>query len=266
MLCVGLGTAVVAQKVSDGEKVRNMLSGVDGSIVAVRMGDWAGARASLSTARTVYENIQPSVENVDNELNLRISQSFELLIDNGMLENVEISKGEKEDQLRSLRADLIAAASAVGIHLPFHLQYAMFIILGASVLLALVVVLLVRRSIDLPKMRELKAELSALGKEMRDAYAKRDVKRLHKIQPRYRQLSGQMMGFTLRQMIVTIPPYFLMWWLLGQVFAGWVVAWLPFGIDLPFFGYWTSCGFLSWLIITYFGSSMILRRLLLVGV
>ncbi len=266
VLCAGLITVAIAQGVSDGERVRNMLSNVDRSIGAVRRDDFVGARVALSGARTLYENIQPSVENVDNELNQRITQSFELLIDNRMLENEEIPKGEKEDQLRSLRTDLRAAASAVGIHLPFYLQYAMFIILAASVFLSLVIVALIRRSVDWQGMKQLRAELSTLGKEMREAYRKRDVKSIHKLQPRYRQLTGKMTGFTLRQMVVTMPPYFFMWWLLGRVYAGWVVAWLPFGVDLPFVGFWTSCGFLSWLIITYFGSSMIMRRLFLGGV
>jgi uncharacterized membrane protein (DUF106 family) len=223
---------------------------IDGSIVALRIGDNDGAKSSLGNAETEYKKFH--IENVDNALDIEIKNAFSSL-----------KNSPQEENIRTLRANIVLAASKIGLGVPFHLEYAMFTILGVSALLALLVTFISKRTIDWASYKQMRAQLMALQKELRDAQRKRDMKRIHKIQPEVTKLMGKTMGISMRQMIYTIPPYFIAWIALAQVYSGWVVAWLPFSLPLPFWGTWVSAGFLSWLIITYFGFSTIFRKLII---
>jgi uncharacterized membrane protein (DUF106 family) len=59
-------------------------------------------------------------------------------------------------------------------------------------------------------------------------------------------------------------PLFVLWIALGQIFKGWVVAWLPFiRIDLPFIGPLVVFGVGWWYFLTYLGFSQILRKVII---
>lgn len=227
------------------------LSAIDGSIISLRQGDPDGAKASLQRALDKYSGLSRQVRDVNSGLDDQVKNAFKSLIDS-----------PNEEGIRGLRADVIRAAGRTNVEVPFIYQYAMFVILIISASVAALVSLLTKRSIDWPTYMRLKSELAALRKEMLDARRRQDVKRIYKLTPRFRELSAQMMGITLRQTFVVFLIYLPAFFLLGSIYGGWVVAWLPFGLpELPFIGSWVSAGYLSWLIITYFGFSTIFRKL-----
>jgi uncharacterized membrane protein (DUF106 family) len=239
------------------ETYKRLLQAVDSSIVSLRKG--GSASGSLSQAQTLYSSLVEN-ENFNNNLKLmgldnRINQAFSSL-----------RQSATEENIRALRSDISLMAGELGIGLPFIYEHALFVILIVGVLVALLITLVSRRVVNWERMRQIKAEVSAFQKELRDARSKRDMKRLYKLQQdqkRIMALQGQMMKENFKPTLFYIVPYFIFWFILMGIYGGWVVAWLPFRLDLPFFGSWVSCGFLSWYLLTYFGFSQIWRKLLI---
>ena len=236
-----------------------LLQTVDSSIISLRQG--GSASGSLSQARTLYNSLVSPYENEINnsteliEIDNRITQAFNSL-----------QQSATEENIRALRSDISLMASELGIGLSPIFEHALFVVFGIGIFVSLIVTLVSRRVVNWERMRQMKAETTAFWKEFRDAQSKRDMKRLHKLQqdrPRIMSLQGQMMKENFKPMIFYIVPYLIFWFVLSGVYGGWVVAWLPFRLDLPFFGTWVSCGFLSWYILTYFGFSQIWRKLLI---
>ena len=230
---------------------KRTLAGIDQSIIALRHGSPEGARTSLEQAKSEYAELY--VENV--ELNNLIIQSFD-----------SCKASPVEDNLRSLRGRVSRAGGELGISLPLIYERSIFFILFVSALFALLVTLVTKRVVDWPRVKQLKAEVVNWQRELRDAQRKHDMKRVHKLQLEQKRifaLQSQVMGASFRPMLFYFVPWLLLWALLGKTYSGWVVAWLPFSISLPFFGLWASCGFLSWLFITYFGFSSLWRKVLI---
>jgi len=260
LLSVGLTGAVLAQQTTAENRdiVWKILNGIDGSIHAIRKGDTTGAQGYLSTAYTLYrDNISPGVQNVDNALDNRIKQSFNSL---------SLSSSSAEDSIRTLRADVSLAASKIGASVSIAYSYAMFVILGIAVVFSLVITLITKRVVDWPKVKAARKEMDDWRKQMMDAQRKKDMKRLYKLQQdqkRIMGLQGQVMMSSFKPAIFYIVPYFILWIWLSGLYKGWVVAWLPFSLPLPYFGTMISLGFLSWFLISYFGFSQIWRKLLI---
>jgi uncharacterized membrane protein (DUF106 family) len=195
----------------------------------------------------------------DRSLDARITQAFESL-----------QKEPTEENIRALRSDISLIANKLGIRLSPIYEYALFVILGLSAIIALLVTLVNRRVVNWERMKQIKAEVAAFQKELRDAQIKRDMKRIHKLRQERKRifaLQGEMMRENLKPTFYYIIPLFIFWMVLSHVYGGWVVAWLPFGLPLPHFlffrGTWVSCGFLSWYFLTYFGFAQIFRKLLI---
>ena len=239
------------------ETYKKLLQRIDSSIVALRHG--GSASGGLSEAQTLYSNLVEN-ENFNNrpellETNNRITQAFSSL-----------QQSATEENIRDLRSDVSLMASELGVGLPFHFEYALFVVLGIGIFIALIVTLISRRVVNWERLKQIKAEMSAFQHELRDARSKQDMKRLYKVQQdqkRIMALQGQMMKENFKPMLFYIVPYFIFWFVLSGMYSGWVVAWLPFRLDLPFFGKWASSGFLSWYLLTYFGFSQIWRKLLI---
>jgi uncharacterized membrane protein (DUF106 family) len=237
-----------------------LLQTVDSSIISLRQG--GSASGSLSQARTLYNSLVEPYEN-DNfggsskliEIDNRITQAFNSL-----------QQSATEENIRVLRSDISLMASELGIGLSSIYEYALFVVLGIGIFVSLLITLITRRVVNWERMREIKAEVSAFQKELREAQRKRDMKSVHKLQQdqkRIMSLQGTMMKENFKPTLFYIVPYFIFWFILSGIYAGWVVAWLPFRLDLPFFGTWVSCGFLSWYLLTYFGFSQMWRKLLI---
>lgn len=258
LLLASFATIASAEEAGDEQGTyKKLLQRIDGSIVALRHG--GSASGGLSEAQELYENLVEN-ENFDDrpgllEIDNRITQAFSSL-----------QQEATEENIRDLRSDISLIAGELGIGLPFHFEHALFVILGIGILVALLVTLISRRVVNWERMKQIKAEVSAFQQELRDARSKQDMKRLYKLQQdqkRIMALQGQMMKENFKPMLFYIVPYFIFWFILSGIFSGWVVAWLPFRLDLPFFGKWASCGFLSWYLLSYFGFSQIWRKILI---
>ncbi len=259
-LFASFAMTVSAEEAEDAQGTyKILLQTVDSSIISLRQG--SGASGSLSQARTLYNSLVASYENeIGNsteltEINDRITQTFSSL-----------QQSATEENIRALRSDISLLASELKIGLSSIYEYALFIVLGIGILVSLIITLITRRVVNWERMRQIKAEVSAFQKELREAQRKRGMKNVYKLQQdqkRIMSLQGEMMKENFKPTLFYIVPYFIFWFILSGIYAGWVVAWLPFRLDLPFFGTWVSCGFLSWYLLTYFGFSQIWRKLLI---
>jgi len=254
-----------------GDTYKRLLQKMDSSIVRVRKGVTTPKEVeqlsdSLSSAQGLYDNlVLETYENRDFDnnqeliaLDNEISNTFTALINQA--ENVQ------EDNIRDLRSDISQMAGELGIGLPFIYQNALFVILGLSIGLAFVITLVNKYTVNWEKVKAAKDRLKTWQKDLRDAQRKRDMKRMHKLkqeQGKLMQEQKTIMIASFKPMIFYIIPYFLMWWWLRGLFGGWVVAWLPFHLPLPFFGTLVSMGFLSWYLIAYFGFAQLMRRFLI---
>ncbi|MCS7131445.1 MAG: EMC3/TMCO1 family protein [Hadesarchaea archaeon] len=243
------------------ERLRYLLSDIDSSIIALRKGDEKGAKSSLQEALAKYLELKgPSENTFENnvelvELDNLIKQMFDSLTTTPV-----------EDNIRALRINVVSLAGGLGISLPFIYERAMLLVLLLAAVVSLLITLITKKIVNWEKVRQIKAEVDAWRKEFLDAQRKKDLKRLHKLQQdqkRIYELQGQMMTETFKPTIIYIVPYFIFWYWLNSFYRGWVMAWLPFSLPLPFYGLWVSCGFLSWFFISYFGFSSIWRKLLI---
>ncbi len=246
---------VTAQGGDDQPNLALLVNKLDTSISSLRKGDDSGAL--LSEASTIYnENFSPLVENrSDNELNTKIVQAFTSLTDNPTEENIF-----------ALRSDVLRAASLIGVYLPPLYAYSLFIVLGISVIVSLLITLLTKRLVNWEFVRDAKAKTSEFQKELYEAKSKKDMKQLHKIQQRQAEitkLQGKMFSQTLKPTIIYMIPMMLLWYMLIGAYGGWAIAWLPFRIDLPIFGPLVAFGVGWWYFITYLGFSQIFRKILI---
>ena len=265
LLLASFGAVVGAEGTADEQETyKKLLRSIDGSIGGLRRG--GDPSGSLSSARGLYDNlIVGRYENEDFDNNQELID-LDNQIDNAFATLISLGKDAQKENIRALRSDISLMASELGIVLSPIYEYALFIILGVGVFVALLITLINRRVVNWELIRDIKAKVSAFQKELRDAQSKHDMKRIHKLQQDQKQilsLQGKMMKENFKPMLFYIVPYFIFWFILSGMYSGWVVAWLPFRLDLPFFGSWVSCGFLSWYLITYFGFSQIWRKLLI---
>ena len=168
-----------------------------------------------------------------------------------------------EKDLRSLRAEISQMAGELGVELPFIFKYAMFLILGISVVIALAVTLVSKYTVDWEKVRVAKERMSTWQKALRDAQRKRDTKRMHKLNKERGSVMAEqktVMSASFKPMVYYIIPYMVMWMWLGGIFSGWVMAWLPFNMPIVNIA---AMGFLSWYMVCYFGLSQLMRKFLI---
>jgi len=245
--------AILAHRASTPAK--EMLERVDQALISLRHGSESGARAQLERAREGYLSLRGPLENLDPELDNRILASFDNLL-----------PSPSERGILSLRSLLEEGTSRMGLEVPLAYSRATLLVLLLSLLFSLLVTLLNRRMVDWEKVRRMRQEVSAWQAELREAQRRKDFKKVHKMmaeQGRILALQGEMMRESLRPTLVYLFPWLLLWALLSRLYSGWVMAWLPFSLPLPFFGEWSSCGFVGWLFITYFVFSHLWRRILI---
>lgn len=262
LLAVLLLTTFAASVTAQGDKqdaYKQVLKRMDGAIAAVRKG--GDPSDALSSAEKLYRDNLIAGENLEGDPDLvKLDGDIRSTFDS--LER----KSATEEDIRALRSDVSRMAGELGISLPFIYEHAMLVILVLSILIAFVITLVNKHTVDWERVKQAKARMKAWQKEMRDAYREKDMKRIHKLKTEQGGLMQEqkaVMAATFRPMVFYMIPYFLMWWWLNSIFSGWVVAWLPFNLPLPFFGTLASMGFLSWYLITYFGFAQLWRRFLI---
>ena len=239
-----LAPVTAAQPTAE-DRLLKAVSCIDSSIRAMNFGKTEDAKAALTNARTHYENLRLEVGAAELDFTAMLAEPT-------------------VEGLKDLRADVLSAAGAAGVWLSPLYQHPALIIASMSAILALFVTLLSKRIVNWPRLKAAREEFRALGKEMLAARSRGDMKHVYKLQPRYRQLSGEVMGASLKQMFIPLIFYFVAWSVLGAIYAGWVVVWLPFGpATWPLFGDVVSAGFFYWFILTYFGFSVVWRQFLL---
>jgi len=248
-----LVTPAKAQSAQDDQNtLKQALYNLDMSIDSLRKGDSSGATSSLNGARTEYNKL---VENKNYPDDTRIKASFSSLIQTSV-----------EDNIRALRADVVLAASALGVSLSPILTQSILFILLVSILFALVATLITKRVVNWEEVKRKKKIFGDWQRELMSAQRKKDMKTVHKLQQQQKEmmsLQGQIMSASFKPAIFTMILYFILWWALSGVYSNWVVAWLPFNLPMPIIGTMASLSFLSWFILAYFGFSSIWRRLLI---
>ncbi len=260
ILCTLLGASfavATAQQTEEEDQdiVRNVLKGIDSSIIALRKENAEVAASTLWSAKGEYDKISLLVENEDNALNKKIDDAF-----------LQLVNSPNEDDIRALRGDVSRAASIIGASVSVIYEHAILSILTIAVIFSLVITLITKRVVDWEKVKQIKAEVNAWRKELQEAQRKKDMKRLYKLQQDQKRvlgLQGQMMMSSFKPAIFYIVPYIILWSWLNGLYSGWVVAWLPFTLPLPIFGTFVSFGFLPWFLLSYFGFSSIWRKLLI---
>jgi uncharacterized membrane protein (DUF106 family) len=221
---------------------------LDTSISSLRKGDNDGAKSLIGQASGEYDSNLSS--NVENSLDNKIKSAFNLLEVNPVEENIF-----------ALRADILQITSLSPLY-----AYSLFIILGVSVVVSLLATLLNKRMVNWNLVRKNKAEIAKYQKELREAMSKRDMKEVHKLQQRRGEMSklqGEMFSQTFKPTIVYLIPMMFIYLLLFNFYSGWVIAWLPFSIDIPFLGRLVAFGVGLWYFITSFGFSQIFRKIMI---
>jgi len=252
------GLATLARAETPEEDQANLwqtLNYIDLSIDALRRADSASAKSYVDQAHSRFSPILSQIENVDNALRTRIENSYNALYQSPVEENI-----------RAWRADIELASSKIGVSIsPVH-KYAILFILLISVIFALLVTLITKRVVNWQRVKEIKATVSKWQKELWDAQRKRDFKTVHKLQQQQKEmmaLQGQVMMSSFKPAIFYMIPYFILWSMLSKLYSTWVVAWLPFTLPLPIIGTTVSLSVLGWFLISYFGFSYILRKLII---
>lgn len=247
---------VRAQGENDQAALTLVVNLLDTSISSLRKGSPGSAGTLVGQASDNYDNnFSSRVAAVENSLDNRIRTAFDSLKTNPVEENLFVLKG-----------DVLRAAGSIGISLPPFYAYSMFIVLAVGVVVSLLITLLTKRLVNWDRVRENKAKISEFMKEYREAQSKRDMKQLHKLQQRQgeiRSLQGQVFAATMKPTIIYIIPMMLLYSLLNVAYSGWVIAWLPFRIDLPVLGPLVAFGVGLWYFITYLGFSQIFRKILI---
>jgi len=226
---------------------------IDQAIWCLRYGDGGGASSNLKSAKEVYSKL--GIENADNELDNRIREIFENVI-----------QSPAEENCHKLRREILRAAALVGSPLPLIYQHSPCLILLLTFLCGFLYAALLKVTTNWDRVREIRARLNDWKKRLDEARRRKDFKEMHKLA----QEHAKLMPLYSELWVIQAKPvgfFFLFFGLLflflNHPYSGWVVAWLPFGLRLPIYGYWTSCGFLSWMILSFGAMSSFWRKLLI---
>ncbi|MBC7218994.1 MAG: TMCO1/EMC3 family protein [Hadesarchaea archaeon] len=246
-----------AQGTGDSDDLFRIINSLDTSAASLRRGNSDSAKSLIEQAYQDYQSsFSSSVAGVDSSLDEQIKGKF-----------TAVYQAPTEAEIMSLRSDVSRAASLVGVHLSPIFEYSLFVILGISIAVSLLVNIITKKMVNWELVKQNKEKIAAFQKEYREAMKKRDMKLVHKLQlqqPEINKLMMQNTSQTMKPSIIYMIPLFILWITLSGYFKGWVVAWLPFiRIDLPFIGPLVVFGFGWWYFITYLGFSQIFRKVII---
>ncbi len=140
----------------------------------------------------------------------------------------------------------------------------MFGVFAISTLVSGIITFITSRVVDQAEMKRLKARMSKIQEELKDAQKKGSAKEVNKLQSEMMRNSGEMWRNSTKPMFFTMVPIILIFAWLGKyeylrlyVVHNGYVAMLPFA--LPFIG--DRLGWLGWYILTSFATSPLIRKL-----
>lgn len=247
------------------EEFRNLLKTTDGIIRSLRLGNGEVAENRLQILEDDYRSVFSSVSG-GNGLHDEIISLFDRLKNSPEL-NIE--------DVKTLREKIEELGESEGMGPSFVYDHAMFVILGVSSVLAFTVNFISRTVVDWEKLNRVKRKQSELQDELKKARKEKDPKKMHKLQRKQQQFMQEHMGTMfspMKTMLIIIIPFIIVFRVLSSTYGGWAVAWLPFNLpwpDIDFFlvsrffkGTAASLGFFGWYLLSYFGLSQIMRKIL----
>lgn len=223
----------------EGENVKLIAMKIDGAIWSLRHGDNQRASTLIGEAKEKFSELKIENEN----LNAYLREIFE-----------NVRSNPTEGNCHKLRREVLKGLASEGHSLPFVYAHATCLTLLVSVLAGFLYACLLKKSTNWERVREIRSKLDDFDRRFRDAKRRKDFKELHKLTQEAVQLMplrSELMLIQTRPSLLFLPFWFGLYLLLNMTYSGWVIAWLPFGITLPFWGYWTSCGTLSWMFLSF---------------
>ncbi len=234
--------------------LERIVKALDGAVVSIRKGELATTQ--ITEASKTYDNKFSGLAAVDNELHATITNDF-----------ISVATSTTENSILALKANVLTGAGKLGMSLSSLHSYAILYVFIISLAISLGVTLVLKKTVNWKLVNESKVRLKALQDEYNDARRKKDMKKLNKLnqnQQEIKRLSGIVMSQTMKPTFYYMIPLLLLWMLvLGPIYGGWVVALLPFRVDLPIFGTLVAFGVGWWYLITMMGFSSILKSILI---
>lgn len=243
------------------EKYKNLLKSTDGAIRSFRLGNEITENRLLGLENQ-YESLFPSASESDD-----FHQKIESLKQNLSEINLE--------ELKELRNSIVQKADSEDIELSFAYKYAVFVILGTSFSLAIIVNMISRTIVDWEEVNRVRDKQKQLQSDLKEAKNENDHKKIQKLERKQREFMQQHMGTMfspMKTMLIIFIPFIIVFSLLNSTYGGWVVAWVPFKFLWPHIGFpllsrffkgtFVSLGFFGWYILSYFGFSQIWRKIL----
>ncbi len=232
---------------------KEVVQKIDSAIWCLRHGDNSGASSNLGSAKDSYSKL--GLENLDNELDNFIK---------GMFDNV--SQNPSEGGCHRLRREVLRAAGLAGGPLPLIYQHSPCLILLVAFLCGFLYAVLLKVTIDWKRVKEIRAQMNEWRRRLNEARKRKDFKEMHKLTQEFSKLAplqSELLMVQFKPTLFFFLFYIPLLFFLNHPYSGWVVVWLPFGLRLPFYGYWASCGVLSWLILSFGATSSLWRKLLI---
>ncbi|MFW5912492.1 MAG: EMC3/TMCO1 family protein [Candidatus Hadarchaeota archaeon] len=252
-----LPSAVQGQEEDSDEQYEELLKRIDG-MIRTRMLEKEISEERVENVQQFYESTLPSDMEVD-----------------GLFDEISSTREPEVETIRDLRAAVVDVAESDGFELPFHLDNAIFIILGITIGLAVTVNMISRTMVDWEEVNAMKKKQEELKEELQKAKEEKDHKKVHKLEQKNQQFMQENMGVMMspmKTMLIIFIPFIIVLNVLSSVYSGWVVAWLPFKFPWPeidfflvsgfFKGNVAGLGYFGWYILAYFGLSQIFRKIL----
>ncbi|KXB05802.1 hypothetical protein AKJ51_04770 [candidate division MSBL1 archaeon SCGC-AAA382A20] len=241
---------------------RELLNNVDGIIRAIRFGKPISGNR-IETLKDRFDSVFPN-------------QGGDIRNEIADLDPSTLAGEEGVEKVREIRGDIVELAeNSTDVGLSFIYKYAVFIILGVSFGLAVMVSMISRIVVDWEEVNKVRNKQSEIKDELDKAKENGDQKKVHKLQKKQQQFMQEHAGTMfspMKTMLIIFIPFIIVFRLLSSTYGGWVVAWLPFNLPWPdinflmlnrfFKGTVVSLGFFGWYLLCYFGLSQILRKIL----
>lgn len=248
-----LAVSYVAQVTAD-ESTRNLetiIAGIDSRVREMRIKGESSATipATISDLfRSTFSGFEDDFPELYGEIVTALGESL------------------PEENIFALRNSILTMGAVSGVHLTFTRRYSLLMVFLISALVSLIVTLISKEKVNWKLVREYKAKISAFAKEEREAKMKGDRKRLIKLserKPEIYRMQSEVMAQTMKPTLYYFVPLMILWFLLMRVFGNWVLAFLPFRLDLPFVGTVVTFGVEWWYFISYLACSSLFRALII---
>lgn len=265
LILIGLSTGIAKADQDSQERnkaYRDLLNTVDGLIRTIRLGNEVSEN-NLETLQEKFDNVFPN-------------QGGAIRDEISGLNPSNLVGEDGANRVKEIREDIVdLAENSEDIGLSFIYDYAVFIIFGVSMGLAVLVNVINRTVVDWEEVNRVRNKQSELKDELDKAKKEGDTKKAHKLQKKQQKFMQQHAGTMfspMKTMLIIFIPFIIVFQVLSSTYPGWVVAWLPFRLpwpDLNFFmlsrffkGPAVSLGFFGWYLLSYFGFSQVWRKIL----